>query len=184
MWIAIVAAVILLVVLFRWLAKRSLQSSIEDGRRLASEVQIEEVPSLSNECLEAFRSKFKVNIDLRKPNEAATLFDTLLFERKNDVKFTFARPGDYGRFVLPLGSALGEIMRAQTGAEWVKEDDQAIAVRVKIRDEFLLLRPFDDILNFFSKWHPAGTLEGPVQAALQVINILDEEKVSGSDTAG
>lgn len=172
MWIAILLAIVALVALIMWLGARSLRSSIEDGRRLVSRVQVGDIPAHFKECVETFRSKFGVELDVTSVNNAARQFDQLLFQKKNEVKFSFVRPGEYGRFSLPLGAAFGEIIRAHTPAEWLLDGEKGIALRVRVADQFLILRPFDDILNYFSKSHPFGALESKVQAAVRMADIV------------
>ena len=173
-WIYIAATLVGLALIWLWLGRLSVRGSIEKGRKDAAQVQLQQIPELAEECFTELRSKFGATLDLSDLDATAKEFDHLLTAQKVDVKFAFCKPGQLGRFVLPLGAALGEIIRRHSGAEWVA-DSAGPVLHVPIAGQVLKVRPFAEILEHFSKDQSPHLLEGKIQAACRKLFVFDEE---------
>jgi hypothetical protein len=173
-WIYIAAAIIGFVLLLGWLRRLSIRQSIDKGRHEAAQVQLDQIPQLAEECFTELRGKFGATLDLDHLDSVAREFDQLLTREKHEIKFTFSRPGQLGRFVLPLGAAFGEIIRKHSGAEWAVESGGAV-LRIPIAGSTLTIRPFEEILEHFSKIQPPHQLEGKIQVACRKLFVFEDE---------
>jgi hypothetical protein len=78
-------------------------------------------------------------------DEAAARLDVLV--RSPRVKDAFATPELYWRFVLPLGAALGELLRKHGQARW-SEEDSGLLLRVTLPDgKEAAVSPFERVLR-------------------------------------
>jgi len=147
------ALTVLLVIGFLIWGVLHLRGSQNQAESEITKVELADIERLTKECVEVFRDKLGVQLDLHDCDTAAEQLDEALADRAK-IKDTFARDDFYWYFAKPVGAALGELLRIHGNHQWVKEPDQAPSMIVKLKDGTSTVYPFEKVLKQVSTGDP------------------------------
>jgi len=142
-----------------------LRGSIHKIEKAAMEVKITQIPGLTQECIRVFDQKLKKKLSLNDFQAAAQIMDNALHKDNLEAtKHAFASEDLYWRFVLPMGAFLGELVRANTPAEWKPSPlGGSLALETQTMG---FLHPFDKILKQVETGDP-GDLQAYVSLSIK-----------------
>ena len=120
-----------------------------DAARLLFSVQEKDIPGLVEECIRISNEKLGTRLDIKDLENSARALDFLLDpDQRARVKLAFAGPGHPGRFVMPLGAFLGELVRLHhPGARWIAREQGGLAMEIPQGATTLTMHPFDKVLK-------------------------------------
>ncbi|HEX3149490.1 MAG TPA: hypothetical protein VHR66_15555 [Gemmataceae bacterium] len=155
MWwaVSICGGLVLIIgLLFVWglLHLRQSRRKAEAEIRLIELVDIE---PLARECVDVFRRKLGINLDLNDCEDTAQKLDDAFQDRKK-LKDTFARADFYWYFVKPVGACLGELLRRHAKHQWRKQTDAAPFMEVALRDGTSEVYPFEKVIKHITVGEP------------------------------
>jgi hypothetical protein len=162
-------ALLLLFLVWGLLHLRQSQRQAHDEIR---RIELADIGPLARECVEVFRNKLGVRLDLDNCDDAAEKLDHALRDHYK-VKRAFARDDFYWYFVKPVGACLGELLRRHARHEWHKRPGEAphmeFAWGVNSSEAF----PFEKVIKQ-SQVGDAGDLVAYVEFARTVERVEDE----------
>lgn len=110
-------------------------------------IEESEVVVLANECMRVFGQTFGEPISLDDFDGATDALERVVnSSRAQTLKQAFATEEIYWRFVLVVGSFLGELLCRHAGARWVHEPG-GLALTIVRGDATLTLHPFEKVLK-------------------------------------
>jgi hypothetical protein len=124
-----------------------LQGSARAAEAAASRVRSDDIEALAREAATVLAERLGGPLPEGPEGleEAAARLDVLI--RSPRVKDAFATPELYWRFVLPLGAALGELLRQHGQARW-SDEDSGLVLRVRLPDgQEAAVSPFARVLR-------------------------------------
>lgn len=173
MWKWIVGSLLLLSAFFIYRIvtgiRRSLRLGGEQVEKALSELQPEDIPRLTTECREFFRSDLGDQLDLTNWREAAFSLDSALKDRDKRQKLVrgLARDDVSYYWVLVMGAFLGELLTRHAGGQWVFSRNAAPFLEIDAGGGKLTTWPFDKIQKHF--WQgDAGDLVAYVNTHLNL----------------
>jgi hypothetical protein len=123
-----------------------LRASRRQAEAEIEKIELAEIEPLARECVEVFRKKLGVQLDLDDCDDAAQKLDTA-FQDRAKLKDTFAKDGFYWYFVKPVGAALGELLRRHARHEWQKLPGRPPHLEVTLPDGQSEVYPFDKVMQ-------------------------------------
>lgn len=156
---AAIALLALVLLLFAWGVAR-LRRGTAQAFAAARAVDIDRVPSLVEECIAGFAGMGRT-LALDDPDAAAALLDQAMSRDLTRLKLAFARPGFDWYFVLPLGAALGELLRLHAGGRWEPADGGGLCIVLPLGEGTATAHPFEKIAK-----HGAASAPGDLLAYL------------------
>jgi len=111
-----------------------------------AKVELADIEPLARECVEVFRKKLGLVLDLDDGNAAAEKLDAA-FRDRTKLKGAFAKDGFYWYFVKPVGAALGELLRQHARHEWQKLPGKAPHMEIMLQDGSSEAYPFDKVMQ-------------------------------------
>jgi hypothetical protein len=139
---AILVAFVLFVLFGVWRLRRGAQQAEMEIRGVA----LSDLHALVQECVEIFRVKLELPLDLDDFEDSAHKLDTA-FHNVYRLKGAFARAGFYWYFVKPVGACIGEILRRHARYEWINEPDTAPSMQRQLRDGQITSYPFEKAIK-------------------------------------
>lgn len=138
----IVAIVVVLAGLFVWGVARIRRGHAQSSAALLALTQAD-MPALIDECISGFE-RLGESLDLDDPERATALLDRYLQGHGLvRLKLAFARPGFDWRFVLPIGAALGDLLRRHASGRWQPADGGGLCIVLPAGDGTATAHPFD-----------------------------------------
>jgi hypothetical protein len=136
-----------------------------DAAAALGHVEEHQIHSLVEECIRICDQKLGTGLDLHNFAGSAENLDFLLEpKRRMRTKTAFEIPDHTGRFVLPLGAFLGELVRTHVpGSRWVPRKGGGLAMEIPQSGETLTMHPFDKVLK-----HAATGKEGELLTYINV----------------
>ena len=136
-----------------------------DAAAALAAVEEYQIPALVEECIRVCDEKLGTGLDPKNFVGSAENLDFLLEpKQRTRTKTAFEIPGHTGRFVLPLGAFIGELVRSHNpGAHWVRREGGGLAMDIPQAGATLTMHPFDKVLK-----HSATGKEGDLLAYLNV----------------
>jgi len=126
----------------------------------------DEAVVLSNECMRVFSSHFDERLSLEDLGGSIDSLERVVVRaRLEPLKRAFASEEVYWRYVLVVGSFLGELVRRQVPSCWIREED-GLALRVADGHTPRTLRPFELVLQHVMAGQP-GELRSEVLAVIE-----------------
>ena len=164
-WLQIAGLVVLGIVAFLAWGFFRITRRAKDAARAVFTVEETDIPALVAECIRVGREKLGVTLDLKSIDASAESLDYLLEPKSRmRMKTAFEVPGHSGRFVLPLGAFLGELVRTHVaGSRWIPREGGGLAMEVPQAESTLTMHPFDKVLK-----HAATGSEGDILAYIHV----------------
>jgi hypothetical protein len=116
-------------------------------------IELADIDSLTKECVEVFKSKLGVPLDLNNCDDAAQKLDDAC-RMPFKLKSAFERPGFYWHFIKPVGACLGELLRRHAKHEWHKKPGQTPYMEVLLKDGSSTVFPFEKIMKQVQSGEP------------------------------
>jgi hypothetical protein len=88
------------------------------------EIELAEIPGLAKECVDVFKNKLGIDLDLNDLENAAEQIDEAL-QDVSKLKGPFAKDDCYWHFVRTVGAFIGELLRIHAKHVWVKRHGEA-----------------------------------------------------------
>ncbi len=124
----------------------------------------DEVTVLANECMRVFASSFDERLSLDDWGGSIEALERVVNRpRAEAIKKVFATEEVYWRFVLVIGSFMGELLRRHAAAEWI-EEEAGLAIQIGSGEDALVLHPFEAVLTHIFTGNP-GDLRRYLEAA-------------------
>ena len=131
-----------------------------------AELEEDEVVVLANECMRVFSARFEERLSLDNLTASVDSLERVVMrQRLEPLKRAFASEEIYWRYVVVVGAFLGELVRRQVPASWIREED-GLALRVADGRTPRTLRPFELVLHHVMAGHP-GELRAQVRAIIE-----------------
>lgn len=164
-WILYVLIGILLVAGFFVWGFFHITKRTADAAAAVAAVEEHQIHTLVDECIRVCDQKLGTGLDLNNfPGSAENLDFLLEPKQRMRTKAAFELPDHTGRFVLPLGAFIGELIRTHNpGAQWVPRKGGGLAMDIPQGSETLMMHPFDKVLK-----HAATGKEGELLDYLNV----------------
>ena len=136
-----------------------------DAAKAIASVAEHQIPALVEECIRVCDQKLGTGLDLQNLKGSAENLDFLLEPKQRmRTKTAFEIPDHTGRFVLPLGAFIGELIRTHNpGARWVPRKGGGLAMDIPQGGATLTMHPCDKVLK-----HAATGEEGDLLAYLNI----------------
>src|SRR5262245_47054715 len=147
-WLAYGALAIVVVAGFLvWGFFRITKRTADAAAALAS-VEAHQIEPLVEECIRVCDQKLGTELDLHNLEGSAENLDFLLEPKQRPrTKAAFETPDHTGRFVLPLGAFIGELIRTHNpAARWVPRKGGGLAMDIPQGTNTLTMHPFDKVL--------------------------------------
>jgi hypothetical protein len=121
----------------------------QDAARSLLAVETKDIPLLVEECIRVSREKLGVSLDLEDLEGSAENLDYLLEPRQRSrMKMAFAIDRHPGRFALPLGACLGELVRRHVpSCQWIPRQGGGLAMEIPHPSSTITMHPFDKVLK-------------------------------------
>lgn len=172
-WIlSIVGGFIFLFVLFLLWGALHLRHSERRAVDAIRGIELDEIESLTRECIDRFEQKLGMRLDLADCEDAAQKLDNA-FRDPYKLKQAFARPDLYWHFVKPVGACLGELLRRHCKHEWRKRPGEPPFMEVKLADGESECYPFDKMIKQV-RFREPGDLVAYVVAARTIDELANE----------
>ena len=164
-WLQISGLVLLGVIAFLAWGFLRITRRAKDAAQAVFTVAEKDIPALVGECIRVGHEKLGVDFDLKNLHASAESLDYLLEPKlRMRMKTAFETPEHSGRFVLPLGAYLGELVRAHVaGSRWIAREGGGLGMEVPQAGVTLTMYPFDKVLK-----HAATGHEGDIIAYIKV----------------
>jgi hypothetical protein len=164
-WLLYIVAGILLAVGFLVWGFVRITKRTADAAAAIAAVEGHQIPALVEECIRVCDQKLGTGLDLNNFEGSAENLDFLLEPKQRmRTKAAFELPDHTGRFVLPLGAFIGELVRIHNpGSRWVPRKDGGLAMDISQGGTTLTMHPFDKVLK-----HAATGKEGELLSYLNV----------------
>ena len=145
------------VALLGWVFIR-ITNRAKDAARAVFTVHEKDIPALVDECIRVSSEKLGVTFDLNDIDGSAESLEYLLEPKlRTRMKTAFEIPDHAGRFVLPLGAFLGELVRAHVpGCRWMPRQGGGLAMDVPQGSSTLTMYPFDKVLKHSATGNVGG----------------------------
>ena len=172
MWLYIVGAIAgILVVVFVWGLLHLRQSQNRAYAEIAK-VRLDDIPGLSQVCVDGFKTHFGETLDPDNFEDAAQVFSKRL-DQHESLKQAFAEGDFYWKFVLPTGAFLGEMLRQHAGGRWEACDDGAPLMKIPVGTAEVTTYPFDKIMKHVTTGDP-GDMYAFLKTSLSLEKALAE----------
>lgn len=112
----------------------------------AGTIEVAAIGPLAEECVETFQSAFDIQLDLHNCDDAVAKLDAAFLDKRR-LKDAFARDDNYWYFALPVGAALGELLRLHARHEWRKQPGQAPYMVARLADSESEVWPFEKAIK-------------------------------------
>jgi hypothetical protein len=146
-WLLYIAGMLLgLLALFLLWGFLHLRQSFRKALAEIKTVEIADIATLAQECVDVFQQKLDVRLDLEDCDEAAEKLDKA-FRDAFKLKEAFARDDFYWYFAKPVGAFLGELLRLHAKHEWHKESGKAPSMEIDLPDGSAETFPFEKVLK-------------------------------------
>jgi hypothetical protein len=164
-WLLIFLAGLLAVVAFLVWGFVRITRRAKDAAALLTKVEQRDIPALVNECIQVCRERLGTTLSVEDLENSVEALDYVLEpSQRKRMKTAFEIPGHPGRFVLPLGAFLGELVRKHSpGAQWIRRDGGGLAMEIPQGGATLTMHPFDKVLK-----HGATGAAGEILAYVNV----------------
>jgi hypothetical protein len=164
-WPLIVLGAIVLIVAFLAWGFVRITKRAADAAKLLPSVEEKDIPSLVEECIRVCHQKLGTEMSLSNLQNSVEGLEYILDPtQRTRMKTAFEIPGHPGRFVLPLGAFLGELVRNHTkGATWITRKGGGLAMEIPQGGGSLTMHPFDKVLK-----HAATGASGEIVAYVNV----------------
>jgi hypothetical protein len=173
MWaLYIGAGLVGLFILFLVWDYRRLLTSRRQARAEITRVELGHIDALTAECVDIFKQKLGLVLDLSDVDDAAEKLDAAFLDRTK-LKNAFAKEGFYWYFVKPVGAALGEVLCRHAKYEWRKVPGQAPHLEIAIHDGTSEAHPFDKVIKQAVNAE-AGDLAAYIEFARTVDQVMNE----------
>jgi hypothetical protein len=149
--------------------RQSQRQALTEVRR----IELADLDTLAQECVEVFRRKLGVRLELDDCEDAAQKLDDA-FRDRSRLKEAFARDDFYWYFVNPIGACLGELLRRHARHAWHKQAGEAPFMEVVLKDGHSEAYPFEKVIKHSTSGSP-GDLVAYVAFARTI------EDVAGHD---
>jgi hypothetical protein len=146
-----------------------LRQSERRARAEIRTIELAEIEPLARECVQVFRDKLGITLDLTDWAGAARKLDAA-YENKDRLQGAFARDDFYWYFVKPVGACLGELLCRHGKYQWVKEPGMDPKVDWANAGEAY---PFDKAIKQAVMGDP-GDLAAYVEVALRIDDLAAE----------
>jgi len=136
-----------------------------DAAKLIRTVEAKDISDLVQECRRVCSEKLGTTLKLGDLENSAQALDYVLEpKQRTRMKTAFEIPGHSGRFVLPLGAFIGELVRTHNPeSRWVSRSGGGLAMDIPQGTQTLTMHPFDKVLK-----HAATGEVGEILAYIQV----------------
>ncbi len=172
MWWYVLAIVIGLIVICIVWGVLHLRHSQQVAAEAISNVSIDDIEPLRQECENVFREAFGASLSLDDyDNSALVLSDRL--DDVESLKKAFAKPDFYWYFVLPTGAFLGELLRVHVQGEWHPSEEGGLELHVPVGSESVVTYPFDKILKQVTVGD-RGDIQAYFMSARQLEQAIDQ----------
>lgn len=146
-WVlSIGGGLVLLIALFLLWGVSHLRHSTRRAAEAICQIELGEIETLVQECIEVFERKLGVQLNLDDCQDSAQKLDDA-FRDSFKLKGAFAREDFYWYFVKPLGACVGELLRRHAKHEWRKEAGRAPYMEVKFKDGDSQVFPFEKVIK-------------------------------------
>jgi hypothetical protein len=172
--LCIVGGIIVVLALILVWGYLHMRASRRQARDQITRIELGDIDALAAECVDIFKKKLGLTLDLMDPDGAAETLDTALFDRTK-LKDTFAKDNFYWYFVKPVGAALGEVLRRHARHEWRKLPGQAPHLEVVFHDGTSEAYPFDKVIEQ-AVIGEAGDIIAYVEFARTVDQVMNEPR--------
>jgi hypothetical protein len=158
MWVLYIGGglVALFLLLLAWGVLRVLAGR-RQARAESASIELPEIEPLARECVEVFRKKLGLLLDLENCEAAAEKLDAALADRPK-IKDAFEKDGFYWYFVKPVGAALGELLRRHARHEWRKNPGEPPHMEVTIPAGTSETYPFEKIIKQATTGEPGDII--------------------------
>jgi hypothetical protein len=156
------------ILLWGWLHLRQSKRRAFDAIR---QIELGEIEALTRECVEGFRRKLGVGLNLDDCEDTAQKLDDA-FRESYKLKGAFERPSFYWYFVKPVGACLGELLRRHARHQWCKTPGEAPFLEVKLQDGQSQVFPFEKVIKQIEGGEP-GDLVAYVAFARTVDQVAE-----------
>jgi len=131
-------------------------------------IELADIEPLARECVDVFRKKLGVKLDLDDADDAARKLDDAFLDRAR-LKRAFAKDNFYWYFVKPVGAALGELLRRHARHQWRKDAGKTPHMEVALPDGHSEVYPFDKVIKQSTVGDP-----GDLVAYVEFARTLDQ----------
>jgi len=153
---------------------------IRRAERAIARVPLEEVPSLSQECIAVFARAFDVRLDLDDFEESARALSGQL-DQADMLRKSFAKEDLEWHCVLPLGAFLGELLRVHANGSWRRLESGGLELLIPVGEKSVRTRPFQRILEHLTRPGAPGSIYADLDALRQLEK--SEERTAPADYA-
>jgi len=140
---------------------------IRAAERAIQRVRIDEVQSLSQECIAVFAKAFDLRLDLDDFEESARALSGQM-DQVDMLRKSFAREDFDWYCVLPLGAFLGELMRVHANGSWHSAASGGLELRIPVGQESVRIRPFQRVLDHLTASGAPGAIYADLDASRQL----------------
>jgi hypothetical protein len=121
----------------------------QDAANSLRGVEIQDIPMLVDECIHVAREKLGVTLDLDDLEGSAENLDYLLEPgQRSRMKMAFEIEGHSGRFALPLGAYVGQLVhRHVQSCRWISRQGGGLAMEIPHQSSTIVMYPFDKVLK-------------------------------------
>ena len=136
-----------------------------NAAKLILTVEAKDVSALAQECMRVCSEKLGTTLKLADLENTSQALDYVLEpKQRTRMKNAFEIPGHSGRFVLPLGAFIGELVRTHNPeSRWVPRSGGGLAMEIPQGTQTLTMHPFDKVLK-----HAATGNEGEIHEYIRV----------------
>lgn len=140
---------------------------IRVAERAIERVRIDEVQSLSQECIAVFANAFDIRLDLDDFEESARALSGQM-DQVDMLQKAFAKKDIEWYCVLPLGAFLGELLRVHANGSWRTAETGGLELLIPAGDESGRIRPFQRVLGHLTAAGAPGSIYADLDASRQL----------------
>lgn len=149
MWIQqVIIALILVVALTLWLRGRA-GRTLSQIEHASSRVQLADIARLCQECERCFDEKLQLELPLCDLRDASTALRVALSNRRTLIEAFGTSSDGHWHAVLPIGAAIGELLKLHAGGHWHIADGGELQIRFAASDR-KPLSPFQLVIDHLS----------------------------------
>jgi hypothetical protein len=140
---------------------------VRAAERAIERIHIDQVQSLSQECISVFANAFDIRLDLDDFEESARALSGQM-DQADMLRKSFAQEEFDWYCVLPLGAFMGELLRVHANGSWRSAASGGLELMIPAGEESVRIRPFQRVLEHLTAAGAPGAIYADLDASRQL----------------
>ena len=149
------------------------------AERAIERVRLDQIQSLSQECIVGFANAFDIRLDLDDFEESARALSGQM-DQGDMMRKPFAKEDFELYCVLPLGAFMGELLRVHANGSWRSAESGGLELLIPNGEETFRIQPFQRVLEHLRAADAPGSIYAALDAARQLEKPEERTESSGS----